>query len=142
MSLQRRDDASIRKCRREDPARQVAQGTQGFSGLHADVLQQAVGLSRVVAQQFSRQPRVDAERYQVLLCTIVQVALESPPLGILRGNNALAGRPKFARLHRDLCKPTLERDVEPHAIQCRSRLRGQIREQPPLSRRERLEAAC
>lgn len=113
--LERRCQPSVGQHRREDPARQLAHGVECFGRLHADLLQQILRLRRVCPHQLLGNAHRDGNRHELLLCAIVNIALQAPPLGVLGSHDALA---RCAQLQ-----------VEPHVLERRAGLRGKVHQE-------------
>src|SRR5213592_161355 len=67
--------------------------------------------------------------YQVLLCAVVQVALDPAPLGVLGRDEALAG-------YRQFLQPLAELGGEALVLEDEPRLVRQVVDQPGLGRRD------
>ena len=80
--------------------------------------------------------QVHGERDQVLLGTVVDVALEQPALGVLQVDQPLARPAQLVGARRQLGPTQLELGAQPRAAQDGSRLPGQPFEQAFLDRRE------
>ena len=76
---------------RVDAAGQLAQLGQGQRELVARGGHQLLGVARVVPDPALDQRQLQGQRDQALLRAVVQVALDAAPLGVGRGDDALAG---------------------------------------------------
>jgi len=74
---------------RVDAAGQVSQVLEGFIRLGLELLQCGARLIRVPVHEHLGQPHLDLERDQVLLCAIVQVALQPSSFLVLRPDQPL-----------------------------------------------------
>ena len=122
---------------RKNPAGQIAQRLQGLVGLRADLVQERAGARRSRFQHLTREASIDGDGHKVLLSTVVDVPLQAPPFGILRGDNALARRPQLVSLGGELGQPRLELERQPDIAERWAGLRGQIGQQCTLGRGER-----
>ena len=77
----------------------------------------------------------------MLLRTVVDVPLQSAPLGILRGHDPLSGGTELERLRRNFAKSRLQLGREAHVTEHLAGLGRQIREQCFFDGRKRLARA-
>ena len=72
-----------------DPARELPQLLERLRELVAGARDQGLGRRGVATDVGADQPQLHGQGHQPLLRAIVQVALEPPPLGVARGDDAL-----------------------------------------------------
>jgi hypothetical protein len=100
-------------------------------GVDRDLVQHRRGPVRIALDQLARQPRLDRERHQLLLRSVVDVALQPPSLLILGGDEALLR-----------CLEVLQAGAEllgqPDVPQHETRLRGEVTNEALLGRIERV----
>ncbi len=70
----------------------------------ASTRQHRLGRARVVVQRLLGHPQAERERHEALLCTVVQVPFESPPLGDARFDDPGARVPHLVEPGTRLCK--------------------------------------
>ena len=91
VTLQRRDNAAVHQRRWIDASGQVAQRHERVSCLPLNFRQELRSRDQVAVHQFLQDPQVDRQGDQMLLRTVMQVALDAPTLGVLGSHDALAG---------------------------------------------------
>ena len=89
LRLERRDESLVRQERRIDAPGEVAEILQRGVGLALELADQLARLLRVPFDQAVGELELDGERHQLLLRAVVDVALQPPALGILRGDQPL-----------------------------------------------------
>ncbi|HEY7926837.1 MAG TPA: hypothetical protein VIG86_05370 [Candidatus Dormibacteraeota bacterium] len=117
--------------RRVDATRQVTQSIERFISVPLELGQDRPGPVGVLQRLHLRQPKLDLERDEVLLGTIVQVALDPAPFTILRRDQPLPRRT-------EVLEPRRQVRAEPHVLEHQPGLVGKVVEQLLLDGRERL----
>jgi hypothetical protein len=123
---------------RVDPAHEVVQRRRRALDrlLQAGELRGG-GVGRA-SEQRPHQAQVDHQGDEVLLGSVVDVALEPPPGGVLRRHQAGAGRRHLRRTGGALGDPCLQVRRHGDVAQHQSGLRGEVVHETPLHRGERL----
>ncbi len=136
LAAQRRGEAVRGEDRRVDALGQVAEGLQGLGDDRVEAGGDLPGPLRVLRHQRPGHPQLHHERHQVLLGAVVDVPLDLPPLGVLRGHDPLTRGPDLRRLRRDLLQPPGELGGEADVAQHVPGLRGDVAEEPQVDRRD------
>jgi hypothetical protein len=84
-------DAPVGKELRKDAACQIAQGLENLAGLCAEVVQASRRAGWVLLDQLAGCTEAKGQDDELLLRTIVDVALDPASFGILGGQHALPG---------------------------------------------------
>ena len=90
LRLERRGQPLVGEERRIDPAGQVSQVLERRLRILMDVAEQGHALARIALRDLLRESRFDGEGDELLLGAVVEVALDPPPLLILRRHQSLA----------------------------------------------------
>ena len=93
---------------------------------------------RVVLDRVTGEAQLDGQRHEVLLGTVVEVALELAPLGVAGGDDAGARLLQLVVAHLQLVEAGLQRGVELHVVQRERDLAGELGQDAVLGLRERL----
>ena len=83
---------------------------------------------RVGGEELFCEPEVDAQRDEVLLRAVVEVALDPQPLGICRGDDPCARGTQLLGLPAELVERPLQRRVEANVAQGEAHLPGDLGE--------------
>jgi hypothetical protein len=134
---QRPRHAGLLEARRVDAPRELEQRGHGVLGRFLLGSQQRLGTLGCRDSEVRGEPQVDRERDQVLLGTVVDVALEPLPGLVLGVDQPPPGAAQLLLPDRQLAQPALERCAQPGAAQHQASLAGQIGEEPFFDRRER-----
>jgi hypothetical protein len=110
--------------RRVDPAGEVAEVLERGLGVGLHLVEHVAGPAVLPSHEGPGQPHLHREGDELLLRTVVKVALEPAALFVLSANQALARRTELGD----------QRDVPKH----KARLRRQVRDQVALGGRQRL----
>ena len=124
LRFQRGGQALVREERRVDPAREVTEIVERARGVGLDLPRHLACLHRVPLRQLFQQTELHGERHQLLLRAVVDVALQAPPLFVLRADQPLPGRPELLD----------QSDVPEH----QARLGGEVAHEPLLRRVDRV----
>ena len=103
----------------------------------AELLQQRVACGRVGTGQLAREAQVRAQRDQLLLSAVVEIALDPPPLGVRGRDDAGPRGPELLGLAPELVERGLQLRVEPDVAQGEADLPGELGENAVLARRRR-----
>ena len=98
-------------------------------------VEQGGGLGRVGAGELLREAQVHAERDQLLLGAVVEVALDPPPFGVARRDYAGARGPELLGLPSDLVERGLQLRVEADVAQREAHLPREVGENVLVVRR-------
>ena len=82
------DEPPLGKERRIDPVRELAQLLERGVDLHGELGEDRVRALGIGGGELAGNLDVDGETEQVLLSAVVQVALDPPPFGVGRGDDA------------------------------------------------------
>ena len=103
-----------------------AQLCDGFLQIAADLVDHRLGVGGVVDDGILCQAQFDGQRYQMLLCAIVQVAFELATLGVAGRDDAGARVTQLDVARLELLERCLQRRVELHVVQRQANLAGQL----------------
>ena len=141
MCAQGVQQAALVESRWIDALGKVTEGLQRLRGLRLQFDDETSGFFGIAFCQGCGQPELDRECHQVLLRAVMDVAFQAPPLGILRGDDALSGFAERAGLTRDLLEAGLQLRRQSNVAEHLASLGGEIREQARLDRGKRLTSA-
>ena len=120
--------AAIREERGIDAVRELPKLLQGGFDVVPKLLEECRCLRRVGAGQLTREAQIRAQRDQLLLRAVVEVALDAAPLGVRRRDDAGAGGSDLLGLPLHLVERRLELRVEPDVVQSEADLPGELGE--------------
>ena len=92
----------------------------------AELLEQVSDLGRLRACQLASEAQVRAQCHELLLRPVVQVALDTTPLGVRSRHHARPLRPQLLGLAPDLVERRLELRVETHVAEGEPDLAGEL----------------
>ena len=138
---QRGPDAGLAEQRWVDAAGQADQGLDRRLGGGTLLGQDPLGPLRGPGLEGLGQPQVDREGHQVLLGSVVDVALQPPTFGVLGVHQPLPRDPQLLRPGRQLDQPSGELGPQPDPVQDQSGLPGETGEEPVLHGGQRLSLA-
>jgi hypothetical protein len=78
-------EATVGQELREDTPREVTQGLEDLADLCAEILQARRGAGRILFDHLANCTKAEGQDDQLLLRTVVDVALDPASFGILRG---------------------------------------------------------
>ena len=97
--------------------REVAELLDRVLEVGADLVEHRLGLLGILVGELTREPHVHRERDEVLLCPVVEVALDLAPLGVAGLDDACARGAQLVGLAAHLVERLLERRVEGDVVQ-------------------------
>ena len=126
--LERLGEAAIGEQRRVDPVRQIAELGDSDLEVVSELVQQLRGGLRLVGQHVTGQPQADRQCHQVLLGTVVQVALQPSSLGVAARHDPGPRLAQRLGLRPQLVERVLQGRVELGVMKGEADLSGQIGE--------------
>ncbi len=123
LRLERGEQALVRQERRVDAARQVPQILERPLRVALQLRKHLVGARGIALEHRLRQPHLHAQRHQLLLRSVVDVALETPSLLVLRGDESALRRLQFVE---PLSQRLRQADVAQHQPGLRREIGDQL----------------
>ena len=117
--------------------RQLPQLLNGLLDLTGELVQHLHAGFLVVDDDVLGQPEIDGQRDQMLLRTVVQVALDPTAFGVAAGHDPGPGLAQRIRLLADLVQRRLQRGVELGVVEGQPDLPRQVRQAPGRRPRRR-----
>ena len=135
---QRVGQTLVRQQRWIDAVGQVTKFLKGVLQVATKLLHQGSSLVRRPVGKLPGQPHLHGEGNQMLLRTVVEIALDPPAFGVGRRHDAASRRLQSVCLPADFVERGLERRVQTDVVERQTHLTGQFGEDAVLLRRERL----
>ncbi len=104
----------------------------------AQLLEQRRERLPIAVDELTREPELHGERYEVLLGTVVEIALDLAPRLVRRRNDARARSPQLLVRDAEVVERRLQRGVERRVVQRDRDLAGEVGEHPLFLAAERL----
>src|SRR5207245_3211117 len=83
-------------------AGEIAKVLEGLGDFALGLLEQVVCLSGILRPELAGEAYLHRQRDELLLCPVMDVALEAASLGVLRGDQTLARRPELFQACQEL----------------------------------------
>ena len=100
--------------RRVDPVSELAQALLSILDHADELIEHELGLVRIRVRELPSEAKLDGQPDEVLLRSVMQIAFDSPPLGVPSRDDPSARRLKLRRLLSQLLQRSLQLGVEPH----------------------------
>jgi hypothetical protein len=136
--LERRSETLVGEHHRKEAVRQLAKLGQGDSELRLCGGELALERRVATAELPAHEPDRNAQRQQVLLRTVVKVALDTAALGVSGRHNACPRRTQLVGLALERFERRLEGRVEPRVMESERHLTRELPEDPVLALAERV----